>query len=324
MIIDSLLNDVKNQNIDIDINNHRNLIQENSKLRKLLTLQQKAIAYRRVNQLSHSYDPSSGDFSTLPDSSISTNIELPEDSKSKTSPQSNKFQCVFCPKLFNDTPSFIKHLSLRHSSSSIDDHCSNSATSPTNFPIYHRFRQQQNVYSYKENQNKISQLETEIDSLKNKLVDTENALTMEKSARQSFESGLQSNVIEQLNTTQKQLNEKIEEIKFLRNEALIAAEMAATANRSCSELINNLKHNQLVHSSESIDSNRKTKRTHLKKRKSTSSGESPDTATRESNSKDSDVQTNVIDSDSRKQSSTTLKGLWRILKSNFCLTFRQR
>lgn len=236
MIIDHLLNDLKQRDMSKNNDNsHNNLIQENLKLRKLLTLQQKAIAYRRVNLLSSvSYDGNSVDASVT----SNVNSELPEDS-SRYSLQATKLQCLFCPKQFNDSISFAKHLSLRHSSTNIDD--ANSVdVQPGSTSIIQRLQQQQLVSSFNENRVQLEKLQNEIEYLKEKLFKTEKELINEKSARKQFESGIEMNIIDQLKQTQNQLNKRIDEINLLKNEVQIAADMATSANRSYLELVKNL------------------------------------------------------------------------------------
>lgn len=258
-------NNSSSKNVINGYNN--NLLQENAKLRKLLTLQQKAIAFRRANlwnvsELSNSAVVSNG---AEEDEDVTTSAavdNLPEDSKSvgasvsSTTKSPVGLQCVYCPKIFNDSTSFAKHLSLRHMSSSIDDGLPSSIIS-SGASFLQRLQQQYHksyIHSAKSNNDQqqhahnqviIDRLQEEIGNLKAKLTETEQSLKEEKFCRQSFESGLKSDLEQNVRLIQEKLTEKIDEVKFLRNEALVAADQATNANRTANELINRINTNQM-------------------------------------------------------------------------------
>ena len=221
-----------------DINAYQNnLRQENAKLRKLLSLQQKAIAFRRANLWTASDNSSRG----CEDEDVSTSAAvdvslLPEDS---TVSSANKLflQCIYCPKIFADASSFAKHISLRHLSSSIDDGLPKSLSSSgdNNNSSSNSFMQRlqlqyQKVLEMKEaaasaaaagnksndgNAEVINRLQMEIGQLKEKLAATEQALDEEKSARASFESDLKQGLAGNVQQLQSELAAKIEEVRSL-------------------------------------------------------------------------------------------------------------
>ncbi len=220
-----------------DINAYQNnLRQENAKLRKLLSLQQKAIAFRRANLWTASDNSSRG----CEDEDVSTSAAvdvslLPEDS---TVSSANKLflQCIYCPKIFADASSFAKHISLRHLSSSIDDGLPKSLSSSgdnnnsSNSFMQRLQLQYQKVLEMKEaaasaaaagnksndgNAEVINRLQMEIGQLKEKLAATEQALDEEKSARASFEIDLKQGLAGNVQQLQSELAAKIEEVRSL-------------------------------------------------------------------------------------------------------------
>ena len=247
-----------------DINSYNNnLLQENVKLRKLLTLQQKAIAFRRSNcwkSLSETnFNEDDTDF--VDDSKSSSSRII---SSLSSSNHNGTFQCIYCPKIFSDSKSFIKHLSLRHLSSSVDDGLPSSITSngtSSGSSYLDRIRQQ---YCYTPsvektktdsnvNQSLIDQLQTEILNLKTKLNETEKILQEEQSARLSFENDLKSDFVENVRSIQEQLLKKIDEVKLLRKEPSISLDHVENVNRekvfknvnNSDSLISSIKDNNL-------------------------------------------------------------------------------
>nr|XP_027197208.1 putative uncharacterized protein DDB_G0282133 [Dermatophagoides pteronyssinus] len=246
-IIDFLLADIRRlelENKESTIgNSNNNLLQENRKLRKLLQLQQKSIIYRRINfsqeihtlpdqqQQSSIIDQNGNNNNNNDDdnnSSLYSLDQLPSDSLKSNS--TSKLQCTFCSKIFSDSQAFTKHLQLRHFSSysNVDDPSSISLQSSitSNISFVQRILQQHCCLKQQQQQelsqsntditisvDKIEELFTEFDVLKNKLIKTETQLNEEKMARKIFENDLKNNFDEQIQSIKTKLENKIRKIQ---------------------------------------------------------------------------------------------------------------
>src|SRR6218665_1015790 len=84
------------------------LLIENIKLRKLLSLQQRAIAYRHSLNSHNSQDQNNNNIDE--DDAVSSNI------LTGTLVQHDvvKICCLFCPKVFASPLNYSRHLSLKH------------------------------------------------------------------------------------------------------------------------------------------------------------------------------------------------------------------
>ncbi|KAH9422183.1 hypothetical protein DERP_002478 [Dermatophagoides pteronyssinus] len=242
-IIDFLLADIRrleleNKESTIGNSNNNNLLQENRKLRKLLQLQQKSIIYRRINfsqeihtlpdqQQQSSIIDQNGNNDDDNNSSLYSLDQLPSDSLKSNS--SSKIQCTFCLKIFSDSQAFTKHLQLRHffsSCSNVDDPSSISLQSSitSNISFVQRILQQHCCLKQQQelsqsntditiSVDKIEELSTEFDVLKNKLIKTETQLNEEKMARKIFENDLKNNFDEQIQSIKTKLENKIRKIQ---------------------------------------------------------------------------------------------------------------
>ncbi|KAI2806164.1 hypothetical protein BLOT_005175 [Blomia tropicalis] len=196
-----------------DINSYNNnLLQENVKLRKLLTLQQKAIAFRRSNC-----------WKSLSETNFNEDdTDFVDDSKSSSS------RIIFItiikqPQCVDDgLPSSITSNGTSSGSSYLDRIRQQYCYTPS----VEKTKTDSNV-----NQSLIDQLQTEILNLKTKLNETEKILQEEQSARLSFENDLKSDFVENVRSIQEQLLKKIDEVKLLRKEPSISLDHVENVNR---------------------------------------------------------------------------------------------